>query len=125
MVQLSEVLGLFHAKYFFNISIASKNQPPRTKMSRNVYVNIYHTIDFLTPWELCTIKPEVQIDENYHIYEDEEGIEHKLPLHFTAAENEPNYELKPKTRVIARRKHRFFPCFYDVKKGTPAFIYKN
>lgn len=66
---------------------------------------------------------DVQIGINDIVYVDQKGFEHNLPLHFTAAENEPNYALEPKTRVIARRQHKFFPCFRDI--DGPAFIYKN
>lgn len=94
------------------------------QIQRNVYGNVYHAIGFLTPWEICTVNSDAQIDMNYQVIIDEEGLEHKLPLHFTAAENAPNYELEPKTRVIARRKHMFFPRFHDDRE-VAQFIYKN
>lgn len=104
--------------------------PPKTEMTakdrqQNVYANIFHIFGEFNPWKLCTIRSDMQmhVHANYRMV-GYENLEHKLPLHYLAIENVPDSKLKPQTRVIARKKYKFFPVVY-IEGNGPAFADKH
>lgn len=91
------------------------------------YANIYCDVPEIgscPPWKICTVSKDSNLD-GYFTAIDEHEIEHKLPVYHIAFDSVVDFELSPKTRVIAQRKQMFFPCFYNDQERTAAFIYKN
>lgn len=83
-----------------------------TGNQQRVYANIHHEFGDFNPWELCTMKSDTQTNASHQIVVvDKKNVEHKLPHHFVATENIPDPLIKPQTRIIARKQHRFLPFY--------------
>lgn len=97
-----------------------------TRKQFKAYASIYsrEEIGNCPPWVICTVSKISNVDRDCFIAIDDDGTEYTLPVHHIALDLIIDFELAPKTRVIARRKQMLFPRIHGGPLMSAEFIYK-